>query len=132
MSVKTDTDEDIFSDLPSLAGRYKRNANILFSSSIILLPLVVFLLITPNVVRLNGFQNIRALYYTPGLWELSGLDFWVRFLFETPFAIFRGFGGVVILIFIVMLIFLQLIITIKSWCFYKNILNDNTWVKKQK
>ena len=38
------------------------------------------------------FLNIKDAYYTPGLWDKNGFDFWGAFLFETPLAIFR-FGS---------------------------------------
>ena len=29
-------------------------------------------------------------YYTPGLWERTGVGFWFGFLFETPFIFLRS------------------------------------------
>jgi len=45
---------------------------------------------------LIGFLDIKVLlhpkelYFTPGLWEKSGMSFWFSFLFETPLALMRG------------------------------------------
>lgn len=38
--------------------------------------------------------NPKTLYFTPGLWDLTGLEFWRAFLFETPFALGRGLAWV--------------------------------------
>lgn len=35
----------------------------------------------------SGYELVS----TPGLWEKAGSDFWLSFLFETPFALMRGF-----------------------------------------
>lgn len=53
----------------------------------------LFLFITFCVFKNSAqFLNIKDAYYTPGLWDKNGFDFWGAFLFETPFAIFR-FGS---------------------------------------
>ncbi|RJE83975.1 DUF2812 domain-containing protein [Paenibacillus sp. 1011MAR3C5] len=86
----TDTEDDIFSDLDSKAGRYKRLADMWTSLAACFIPLFV-VLITTNSIDLAVFLNPKALYYTPGLWEKEGAAFWGSFLFETPFALGRGF-----------------------------------------
>ena len=57
IQCRPDADDDIFSDIESRAGRYKR---------------------------------------------LSGSAFWRAFLFETPFALGRGFAGVLFLLFVLL------------------------------
>lgn len=80
---------DIFSDAPSRAGRYKRLAAMWLSMSVVFTPLLAALMwndfIDPSV-----FLHPDRLYYTPGLWDMEGGKFLRSFLFETPFAAFRG------------------------------------------
>lgn len=47
----------------------------------------------------SQFVSIKDAYYTPGLWERVGMDFWRGFLFETPFAVVRFFGPWLMLFF---------------------------------
>jgi hypothetical protein len=83
--------EDIFSDVDSKAGRYKRLADMWASLASGFAPLMMILIITDTIDPLS-FMNPKSFYYTPGLWDKAGADFWQSFLFETPFALFRGFG----------------------------------------
>lgn len=46
----------------------------------------------PYIHKATVFTDPKALYYTPGLWEKTGAAFWTAFLFETPFALGRGFA----------------------------------------
>jgi len=82
--------DDIFSDSPSKAGRYRRLSRVWLTLALSYLPILAALFAT-GAVNIEGFVNPRLLYYTPGLWEKAGADFWRAFLFETPFAFFRGF-----------------------------------------
>lgn len=84
--------DDIFSDQSSKAERYKRIADNWLSVFIAYLPVAIVFIAT-GIFRLDSFFHLKELYYTPGLWELSGLSFWRAFLFETPFAFMRGFSG---------------------------------------
>ncbi len=88
--VDTNAVEDIFSDNASKAGRYKRLSNMWLSLFIVFLPLM-YLFIHAGFIDVNAMLNPKLLYYTPGLWEKTGMDFWGSFLFETPFALMRGF-----------------------------------------
>lgn len=76
--------DDIFSDALSKAGRYNRLAQQYMTLSIPFISLFIVLYTTGNFKYL-GFE-----YYTPGLWEKTGLSFIWSFLFETPFVIMRG------------------------------------------
>lgn len=88
--VSEDSNDDIFSDRISKANRYKRASNLWLSfASVYFLILIVFAL--KGMINLNAFINPKELYYTPGLWESTGLTFLLKFLFETPFALGRGF-----------------------------------------
>ncbi len=81
-------DEDIFSDTLSRAGMYKRYAQAWETWFVLFIPYLF--------ARGWDFSELLSpaeWYFTPGLWELSGLSFWKAFLFETPFVIFRGIGG---------------------------------------
>jgi hypothetical protein len=52
--------------------------------------LVVFYLV--DIIDFKAFINPKELYLTPGLWDKTGISFWFSFLFETPFALMRGFA----------------------------------------
>ena len=102
-----DSTEDIFSDGPSRAGRYKRLADMWLCFALAFLPMVI-----GNGKDLNYLLAPKQWYLTPGLWELKGIDFLRAFLFETPFALFRGLGTLFFEI-------LFLSIVIKSWLNYR-------------
>jgi hypothetical protein len=78
---------EIFSDLPSKAQRNLRFATYMGYTLIIsLLPYLT--------LYLSGTVKIGDLgYQTPGLWSMQGSEFIFHFLFETPFVLLRGFGG---------------------------------------
>jgi len=107
--------EDIFSDDTSRAGRHKRFSVMMLVMFFIFFPFVI-IAYSQGTLGLEAFINPRELYLTPGLWERSGPEFWRAFLFETPFAIMRGFAGLIQLSFFLAYIFL----TIKSWLLYRN------------
>lgn len=88
---------DIFSDSASKAGRYKRFSDMWLSLFCCFIPIFTALF-TTNVIKMSAFTNPKALYYTPGLWNRKGIDFWRAFLFETPFAIGRGFMWLIVLL----------------------------------
>lgn len=81
----------IFSDNHSKASRYKRYATMFFELAISYLPLLIIFYLT-DIIDLNVFVNLKELYFTPGLWDKTGTSFWFSFLFETPFALMRGFA----------------------------------------
>ncbi|MCM3569704.1 DUF2812 domain-containing protein [Neobacillus mesonae] len=81
--------EDIFSDVDSKAGRYKRLSNMYISIAMCYLPIFAALIMT-NAIDAGALLNPKELYFTPGLWEKAGFEFWQAFLFETPFALIRG------------------------------------------
>ena len=112
--ISENSDDDIFSDNASRAGRYKRLSYMMLYILIILLPLVIFSYFQ-GTLSLEIFINPKVLYLTPGLWDKTGVDFWRRFIFETPFALMRGFSWSLTFILIVAYLFL----TIKSWVVYK-------------
>ncbi|WP_107839417.1 DUF2812 domain-containing protein [Metasolibacillus meyeri] len=83
--------DDIFSDNNSKAARYKRYANMSFELAMSFLPLLVVFYLT-DIVDFKAFINPKELYFTPGLWDKTGISFWFSFLFETPLALMRGFA----------------------------------------
>lgn len=93
--------EDIFSDVDSKAARYKRISDMWFSLACCFIPLFA-VLISTGAIDTAAFIEPKLLYYTPGLWDMSGEEFWRAFLFETPFAFFRGFSWLIIPVMIVL------------------------------
>ncbi|MDL2324314.1 DUF2812 domain-containing protein [Ruminococcaceae bacterium OttesenSCG-928-A16] len=90
---------DIFSDATSRLARYKVVYQAWSTVTITLLPLFVVIYLQPdNAINLGQF-GLKQWYYTPGLWSLTGAEFWGKFLFETPFAIMRGYGWLILLLF---------------------------------
>ena len=86
-----DTGYEIFSDNDSKAARYKRYANMCFEFAVSFLPLFIIFYLSDNI-NVNAIMNPKELYLTPGLWNKTGYSFWFSFLFETPFALMRGFA----------------------------------------
>lgn len=111
--------EDIFSDKASRAGRYQRLSAMWLSLFAAFVPIVVALAMT-NAYGLAAFTSPKALYLTPGLWQMSGARFWAAFLFETPFAVGRGFSWVLVLLPLI----LYLIAFLKSRQLYRQYLKD--------
>lgn len=87
--VSQNADEDIFSDADSKAARYKRLSEMYMGLGVFYLPIFAALVTTGSIDAATLF-NPKQLYYTPGLWEMAGIDFWGAFLFETPFALIRA------------------------------------------
>lgn len=83
----TNKDDSLFSDHSSLNQYYQRLSKIYGAYA-------CFALFITFCVLQNSTQfiNLKEAYYTPGLWNKNGFDFWSAFLFETPFAITR-FGS---------------------------------------
>lgn len=99
--VKDGDVTDIFSDIPSKEARYKRLSNMWLTMAISYFPILVALIMT-KAVDISAFLNPKLLYYTPGLWEKTGTYFWKAFLFETPFAVMRGFFWLLFLALIIL------------------------------
>ncbi|WP_168120888.1 DUF2812 domain-containing protein [Paenibacillus sp. HB172176] len=96
--------EEIFSDAASKAGRYKRLMDMWVTLACCFIPIMAALIST-EAIDPAVFQNPKLLYYTPGLWERSGGDFWRAFLFETPFALLRGLVWTVFPIMIILYLY---------------------------
>ena len=88
---KTDREGEtqIFSDTASKAARYRRLSSLWLSLALAYLPLLISLIYS-GIVDPFAFLSPKLLYYTPGLWDMTGQSFLDAFLFETPFAIIRG------------------------------------------
>lgn len=121
MRIGESSNEDIFSDAISRAGRYKRASHMMLSGVVVFLPFII-MAISEGTFGIDAFLNPKALYYTPGLWEMSGSEFWRKFLFETPFALMRGFSWSISLLFVLVYVFF----TLKSWMIYKKALNADS------
>lgn len=86
---------DIFSDIESKLARYKRFINqCLYGCT----GMVIYLSILLSQYQFN-FSNLNWRYLTPGLWEKSGGAFWISFIFETPFVVFRVLPLIIFIIF---------------------------------
>lgn len=117
--INDNASNDIFSDLSSKAGRYRRLYCMWLSLLASFFPIFIAIFMT-NHYKATAFTNPKMLYYTPGLWDMSGFKFWRAFLFETPFAIGRGF---IWLFFLVLLIFC-FIAFMKSFLLYRRNLKE--------
>ena len=101
--VNESEDADIFSDVTSKALRYKRLSNMWITTAISYIPIFIALVLT-GTIDVAAFLNPKLLYYTPGLWDMTGVYFWRAFLIETPFVIMRGFLWSFFLILIILFI----------------------------
>lgn len=97
--IDTEAEQNIFSDHLSKAERNKRISTMWFSLFCAYLPILVVFSMN-GIFSLSTLLHPKSLYYTPGLWEKTGADFVRAFLFETPFAMGRGFSGLIILVLI--------------------------------
>ena len=116
MKEDSSANDDIFSDKHSKAERYQRMADVWFNLALAYFPIGVALYLT-KFADFGWILNPKSLYLTPGLWNLSGASFWKAFLFETPFALGRGFAWLVFPI----LIILYIVFAIKAHMQYKKI-----------
>lgn len=92
---------DIFSDKISKAGKYNRLSKMFMDIAISNIPIfIVFIL--ADIIDIHAMFNPKLLYFTPGIWEMTGTSFWTAFLFETPIAIMRGFAWSIIPITIIL------------------------------
>ncbi|UJF33373.1 DUF2812 domain-containing protein [Paenibacillus hexagrammi] len=96
--------EEIFSDVHSKAGRYKRLSEMWATLACVFIPILAELISTGSIDP-GVLVNPKSLYYTPGLWQLNGMTFWRAFLFETPFALGRGFIWLFLVCMIVMYLY---------------------------
>ncbi|MCC8022697.1 MAG: DUF2812 domain-containing protein [Clostridiales bacterium] len=85
--TRPDSPEDIFSDTASKAARYQRLSWYWLCWFLLMLVTCITNWSTMGVTR---FWNFKEFFFTPGLWELQGAEFWRSFLFELPFAFLRG------------------------------------------
>lgn len=113
--MDVNSSEDIFSDIESKAGRYRRMSKLWLSFFYAYFPILVLFSIM-GIFDFGKMLHLKELYYTPGLWEKTGISFWRAFLFETPFALGRGgIFGLIFLFIIIMYIYYAL----KSMYLYK-------------
>lgn len=95
--AKADASEEIFSDSLSKAERNRRLSHVWLGLFAVYLPtLMVFSM--NGIFDYHKMLHPKELYLTPGLWEMAGGQFWRHFLFETPFALARGFSGLLFLL----------------------------------
>lgn len=88
-------DEDIFSDGPSRASRYKKISWVWVSL------FCAYFVLCITFMRNYDWSSLaspRLWFYTPGLWERGGLSFWVGILLELPFVFWREFAIFIYLI----------------------------------
>ena len=99
--MRSDCLEEIFSDSPSKAARYRRISSNWLMMFALYLPLFI---IYWNNFHFPFHSGWKDFFYTPGLWELSGSKFLLAFLFEMPFALGRMVGGIFPLMLLVLAI----------------------------
>ncbi|EJS65797.1 DUF2812 domain-containing protein [Bacillus cereus] len=87
--INEESEDDIFSDQASRAGKYKRLSKTFLELAICSIPMLILFMFT-NMINLEALVNPKELYLTPGLWDKQGAAFLGSFLFETPFALMRG------------------------------------------
>lgn len=116
--ISTDATEDIYSDYLSRAERNKRISKMYFGFLCSFFPILVVFWCN-GIFSLNKLFNLKEQYLTPGLWEMSGSEFWFSLIFETPFALARSFSGW--LFFLILISFG--ILGIKAHLMYKKDLN---------
>lgn len=87
---KRETD-DIFSDSVSKAGKYYRLSKMFMDLAMGYL-FIVIIMNYIGIINVDAIFNPKLLYFTPGLWEMTGIAFLAAFLFESPFALGRGFA----------------------------------------
>lgn len=111
---RPDAGDDIFTDNYSRAGRYKRLSYLWMSLAIAYIP-IACTFITTGILEAHSIFNWKTLYLTPGLWDMKGARFLRAFLFETPFALMRGFGWTLFLL----LVAFYAYYAIKSYLLYR-------------
>lgn len=74
-----------------------------------------------KLIDITAIMNPKQLYLTPGLWERTGESFWNALLFETPFAIMRGFFWMIY----PCMIILYVIFAIKANIYYRKTKFEN-------
>lgn len=116
--------DEIFSDVDSKAGRYKRLSDMWATLALTFIP-ILMALISSDAIDPGVLLDPQSLYYTPGLWDLHGAAFWRAFLFETPFALFRGLSWLVLPVMII----IYLYFAIQANLHYKKTKKDHVFLK---
>ncbi len=90
VAMNETADHEIFSDGKTRAARYRARAT---AWGAIFVAYLANLIVLGSTGKLDPSTvlNPASFYFTPGLWESTGGDFWFSFLFETPFALMRGY-----------------------------------------
>ncbi|MGF3076230.1 DUF2812 domain-containing protein [Facklamia sp. P13055] len=89
------SEDFIYSNKESYAEIYKRYSQQALNWSIIFL--FFFTIFSTGDISYSLF-NPRTAFLTPGLWEMTGWQFWSSFIFEIPFALMRLLSKVIWLI----------------------------------
>lgn len=108
--------DDIFSDVSSKAERYKKISNMWLSLAACYIALYISF-----GTDIATVLNPKLWYSSPGIWQKIGTSFWVAFLFETPFALVRGF----IWLGFPCLIILYTIFAVKAQMYYQKTILKN-------
>jgi hypothetical protein len=108
-----DATQQLFSDNASRAARYRRLSVAWAMILIICVPLLVFAIIQ-GAFTFSALLNPEQFYYTPGLWEKEGLDFLGALLFETPFALGRGYAIPFVLVLLIISLSVSLYYLLKA------------------
>lgn len=114
--VRPDASGQLFSDTVSRAERYLRMTKRYLTTLLFYFPCMLSFFMVYDF-RLQNLFNMGEMYFTPGLWDRTGLAFWTAFLFETPFALLRG-GAFHILLILVLA--LEIYAVSKSYWLYRH------------
>lgn len=105
--VAEDASEDIFSDSNTRAEKYKRLADKWRRFSIIYFSLAI-IFYTYHTLDVNRVIHFKEFYHTPGIWQMTGFDFWRAFLLETPIAVVGALANLSLIIVVIISVYIWL------------------------
>lgn len=109
----SDAKEDIFSDNLSKANRSKKLFEFYSLMTLFFLYYTV-MSVTKDGSLLRNINNPRNVFFTPGLWQQTGLGFWSAFFKELPFVLLRNIQPFFLVLFAFQ--------TYKEWRSYKRLI----------
>ena len=107
----TNETDTLFSDEASNTN-YLQRLTTLYGS----LAFFCFMMMFITFDNIKQFTNLKSAFYTPGIWEMEGLEFATAMLIESPFALIRFSSPYLTLLF--------LIITFNAYYKYKSAIDQ--------